>query len=200
MMTKHEFLDALKGRLTQLPPDELEKQLSYYAELIDDMTEDGIEEAQAVEKLGDISKISEEILQELPLPVLVNSRVRPGGGWTALSIVLLVLGSPIWLPILIALLAVVLAVYITIWAVIVALFAVVLSIALSGLALIIGTAWIVGHDLPLALMILGGGVACAGFSIFAFLGALIAAKGLVKLTGMIARWIKSLFIRKEAKK
>ena len=135
-MTKREFLDVLKGRLSQLPQEELEKQLAYYAELIDDMTEDGMDEALAVEKLGDVSKISENILQELPFPVLVKSRVRPGGGWTAFSIVLLVLGLPVWLPILAAIFAVVLSVYLVIWAVIVTLFAVVFSIAISGLALI----------------------------------------------------------------
>ena len=48
-------------------------------------------------------------------------------------------------------------------------------------------------------MILGGGAGCAGLSIFAFLGALAVAKGLVKLTVIIARWIKSLFIKKEAR-
>jgi len=196
-MTKGEFLGELKSRLSQLPRDELEKQLSYYAELIDDMTEDGMDEALAIGKLGDIAKIAESILQEQPLPALVKSRVRPSGGWTAFSIVLLVLGAPVWLPIFIALLAVLLSVYIVIWALIVVLFAVVLAIALSGLALIVASLWLNGPGLPLALMALGGGILCAGLSILAFFGALLAAKGLVRFTALIAGWIKSLFMRKE---
>ncbi len=198
-MTKIDFLDALKGRLSQLPPEELEKQQAYYSELIDDMTEDGMDEALAVEKLGDVSKIAETILQEVPFQVLVKSRVRPGGGWTALSIILLILGSPVWVPILATIFAVVLSVYLVIWAVIVTLFAVVISIVITGLALIIASIVIATHNLPLALMVLGGGAACAGLSILAFLGALAVAKGLVKLTVIIARWIKSLFIKKEAR-
>ena len=114
-MTKREFLDDLKSRLSQLPPDEIGKRLAYYAELIDDMVEDGMDEAAAVAKLGDVSKIADDILREQPLPTLVKSRVRPSGGWTALDIVLLVLGFPVWFPILMAFLAVVLSVYVVIW-------------------------------------------------------------------------------------
>jgi len=199
-MTKDEFLGGLKSRLSQLPQDELKKQLSYYGELIDDMTEDGMDEALAIAKLGDLAKIAESILQEQPLPSLVKSRVRPSGGWTAFSIVLLVLGAPVWLPVSLALFAVLLSVYIVIWAVIVVLFAVVLAIALSGLALIAAALWLAGPGLPLAWMALGAGVLCAGLSIFAFFGALLAAKGLVRLTVMLAGWIKSLFMRKESMK
>lgn len=196
-MTKHEFLKDLANRLSQLPGDEVDKQLAYYAELIDDMMEDGILEERAVEKLGDVASIAQTVLQETPLPVLMKSRMKAGGGWTALRIALLVLGSPVWLPILLALIAVLLAVYLVIWSVIVVLFAAVLSIALAGLALIVGAFLNIGGLLPGDLLLFGAGLALAGISILAFFGALAAAKGLVKLTALIARSIKSLFIRKE---
>ncbi|HWQ57405.1 MAG TPA: DUF1700 domain-containing protein [Clostridia bacterium] len=198
-MNKREFLDALGGRLSQLPRDEIDKQLAYYAELIDDMTEDGMDEAHAVAKLGDPADIAKTVLQDTPLPVLVKSRVKPGGGWTALSIVLLVLGAPVWLPIVLALLAVLLSVYVVIWAVIVVLFATVLAIALSGLAVIFAV-FITPVTLPYIVLAFGLGIVLAGLSILAFFGALAAAKGLVKLTALIAKGIKSLFIRKEAAK
>jgi len=197
-MTKREFLDDLKSRLSQLPPDEIGKRLAYYAELIDDMVEDGMDEAAAVAKLGDVSKIADDILREQPLPTLVKSRVRPSGGWTALDIVLLVLGFPVWFPILMAFLAVVLSVYVVIWSVVVVLFAVVFAIAASGLALIVGGIWDIISNPLTALMILGAGVALAGLAVFAFLGAVYAAKGLAKLTVLIAKGVKSLFIRKRA--
>ncbi len=109
-MTKREFLDALGSRLSQLPKEEIEKQLAYYAELLDDMTEDGIPEARAVEKLGAPEEIAKTVLQDSPLPMLVKSRVKSGGGWTALRVVLLVLGAPVWLPILLLIFAVLLSV------------------------------------------------------------------------------------------
>ena len=36
-MTKLAFLDELEKRLSQLPQEEIDKHLSYYAEMIDDM-------------------------------------------------------------------------------------------------------------------------------------------------------------------
>ena len=41
-MNKEIFLHQLRIRLTQLPPQETQKRLDYYAELIDDMVEDGV--------------------------------------------------------------------------------------------------------------------------------------------------------------
>ncbi len=197
-MTKREFLDDLKSRLSQLPPDELGKRLAYYAELIDDMTEDGLDEHAAVAKLGDISKIAEEILREQPLQTLVKTRMRPSGGWTALNIIFLVLGFPLWFPLLMAFIAVVLSMYVVIWSIVVVLFAVVFSIGASGIALIIFGIWNMIQNPPLALIALGSGVALAGLAVFAFLGAVAAAKGLAKLTVVIAKGVKSMFIRKKA--
>ena len=57
-MTEPAFLDELEKRLSQLPLKEIDKHLSYYAGMIDDMTEDGMSEAEAVEKLGPASEIA----------------------------------------------------------------------------------------------------------------------------------------------
>ena len=40
-MKKTEFLAQLRGRLGQLPPQDIEKTLEYYSEMIDDKIEDG---------------------------------------------------------------------------------------------------------------------------------------------------------------
>ena len=51
-MNKAEFLDTLRRALSQLPPEELEKQIAYYEELFADMREDGLSEQEAAAKLG----------------------------------------------------------------------------------------------------------------------------------------------------
>ncbi len=196
-MTKLEFLRALENRLRQLPEAERRRQAEYFAEMIDDRIEDGCSETDAVNSLGDVGSIAERVLQVMPLPVLVRSRMKPRNGWTALTVVLLVIGSPVWLPILLGLLTVVLSVYVVFWSVILVLFSAVLAIGLGGLGLMLSAVMSFGAAFILALMPLGGGLICLGLSIFAFFGALAVARALVRLTAVLARWTKSLLIRGE---
>ena len=47
-MNRLEFINALGGRLEQLPKEEVQKVLDYYVESINDRMEDGMDEASAV--------------------------------------------------------------------------------------------------------------------------------------------------------
>lgn len=199
-MTMDEYLSALESGLSQLPEEERKKQISYYEELFADMKEEGLSDAEIVEKLGNPKKAAEEILAEMPLPLLIKSRVKPKKGWTVLTVILLILGSPIWLSIAVALLAVILSVYVVIWAVVVVLFCVVLAILAAG---IFGVFLFAINLIPAtvsSLFVLGLGLLCLGLTAPALLGAIVVTKGICKLTGRIAKWIRSLFIRKEGVK
>ena len=196
-MTMSEYLSALAANLSQLPEEERRKQISYYEELFADMREEGFSEEEIAEKLGSPKEAAEEILAEVPLPKLIKSRVKPKKGWSVLTVILLILGSPIWLSIAIALLAVILSVYVVIWAVVIVLFAVVLSILAVGAAgVVLFAVNVVLAPVP-ALLVLGLGLFCLGLTIPAFMGAVAVAKGVCRLTGRIAKGIRSLFIRKE---
>ena len=94
-MTKLEYLDQLRSCLGQLPPEEAEKAAIYYGELIDDMTEDGYTEQEAVQALAPPAQAARQVLEELPLSTLVKSRAKPKKGWTPAAIVLAAVGSPI---------------------------------------------------------------------------------------------------------
>lgn len=197
-MTQHEYLQKLRRSLAQLPKAEQEKQVHFYAEMIADRIEDGMSEAEAVAALGDPAEAARLILSEMPLSTLVRSRVRPAGGWSAAAIVLTILGSPIWLPIALALLSVVLTVYVVLWVCVIVVFAVVLALLAASL-LCIGSPIVGVITAPLgsALLLAGCGLVGLGITVLAFLGAVFAAKGIARLTGLLARWIKSFFIRKE---
>lgn len=197
-MNKLDFLAALSDRLQQLPAEERKKHFAYYSELIEDMKEDGMTEEEAVAKLGSPQEIADSILQDQPLQELVKNRVRPKKGWTFLNVMLLILGAPLWLPLLIAFFAVILSVYIVIWTVIAVLFVVVLTIGITGLALFLSALFLIAHSFPLALLALGGAVLLAGLTIPAFIVAVYVAKLLILLTKAIGRWVRSLFVRKEA--
>lgn len=99
-MTKADFLQLLERALAQLPEEERRANLEYYSELLDDMLEEGMTEAEATAKLGSPSQIAQSILQEVPLGKLVSTRMKPKSGWTPLAIVLAVVGSPVWVPLL----------------------------------------------------------------------------------------------------
>ena len=67
-MTKHEFLKQLKAELVGLPGAERRRQLDYYAELLDDMVEDGMDPEMAVERLGRSPKLQMPSSGTIPRP------------------------------------------------------------------------------------------------------------------------------------
>jgi len=196
-MNKEIFLHQLRIRLAQLPEEEIQKRLDYYAELIDDMTEDGISEEEAVASFGDVNRVAQSIMQEVPLATLMKTKVKPKNGWSTAAIVFAVIGAPIWIPLLIAFIAVIASVYLCIWAVIVCIFAVVVSLGAVGIYLIFRMCFLLVSGIGNGLLTLGAGLFLVGLCILAFLGAKVFVVELLKGTGWFARQIKNLFIKKE---
>ena len=196
-MTKQEFLDRLHRSLAGLPLEDAEERLSFYDEMIDDRIEEGLAEEEAVASFGTPEEIADQILSEIPLSRLVRERVKPKRALRAWEIVLLVLGFPVWLPILISLCAIAFSVYVVLWSVIVCLYAADLALAVSaagGIALAV-RALLQGQPVQAAACV-GASFLCAGLAILLFLCCVKATKGAVILTKRIGKWIKSLFVRK----
>ena len=198
-MTKAEFITELKKRLSGLPMRELEESLSFYGEMIDDRIEDGLPEEDAVKDVGEISEIAEQIISEIPLTTLAKERIKPKRRIKAWETVLLVLGSPIWLSLIIAAFAVTVSVYAVLWSVIVSVWAAFGAFVggsvggVGAFAVFVCTA-----DIPSALVMLSGGAVCAGLAIFTFIGCKAATGGIVRLTVKIPLTVKKLFVKKEA--
>ena len=91
-MQKTEFLDRLRAALADLPAEELEKTLGYYAEMIEDRMEDGMDEEAAVAAMGDPEAVAREILLDAPLGTLVRAKIKPKRALSGWGILLLVLG------------------------------------------------------------------------------------------------------------
>lgn len=196
-MSKADFLRLLERALMQLSEEERQKNLEYYSELLDDMMEEGMTEAEATAKLGSPNQIAQSILQEMPLGKLVSTRMKPKSGWTPLAIVLAVVGSPVWVPLLLATVAIVLAVFVSIWALGFAAVAVVLGLAVAVVATPIFAVRAAVMTLPLGLMLLGAGLVLLGLCVLGGLMAVELCKLLWQLTVWLAHKIKGLFIRKE---
>lgn len=197
-MTKQEYLKKLAEELSGLPQDDITDRLAFYGEMIEDRKEDGISEEEAVALIGPVEEVAKQIIAEIPISKLVRERVKSKRKMGAGEIILLILGSPIWLSLLIAAFAVLLSVYIVIWAVIVSFWAVAVALPVGALA---GTALGIvqicrGSTLP-GIAMIGASAALFGLSVFWFFGCKAVSKGAVILTKKIASGIKSLFIRKE---
>lgn len=196
-MTKQEFLLELKKALNGLSQNEINERLNFYSEMIDDRIEEGISEEDAVSAVGDAEEIAEQIILETPLLKLAKERIKPQRRLTALEIVLLILGFPIWLSVGISIFAVILSLYICVWTVVFSLWAVFVSLVASGFGVILaGIVFSLNENILSGIASIGTGIACLGISIFAFFACKAATKGVLILTKKIALFTKNCFIKK----
>lgn len=197
-MNKALFLEELKKRLSGLPKSDLDERLLFYSEMIDDRVEDGLTEEEAVAGIGSVDEIVEQIMAETPLSIIVREKVAKRRGLKVWEVILLVLGSPVWLPLLIAALAVCLSLYIVLWAVLVSLWAVDLSLAISAPAFLFSSAYELIKSNPTeGVFLLGAAFLCAGLAVLLFYGCRALTKGLLRLTKKISLSIKTMFMGRE---
>ena len=198
-MGREEFLSELRWRLAGLPQAEIEERISFYNEMIDDRIEEGLTEAEAVAEIGSVDDVVNQIMEEIPLSAIVMERVKPKRALKVWEIILLVLGSPVWLSLLIAAFAVGLSLYIVLWAVVLCVWAAAVSLAAGTVGCIAEIFIYLKAGNPAAAAFAGGAaLVCAGLAILAFLGSIAATKGGARLTKKIALWIKFWFVGKEA--
>ena len=198
MMHKTVFISELSEKLSFLSVQEREERLHFYAEMIDDRMEEGLSEEEAVAAVGSAEEIARQIVADTPLSKIATERIKPKRKLKGWEIVLLALGSPIWLSLGIAAVAVVFSVYVSLWSVIISLWAVFGSlIACSFGGLAGGIAFICTGYVPSGIATVGGSLVCAGLAIFMFYGCKAATDGTIALTKKLALAIKNCFIRKE---
>jgi uncharacterized membrane protein len=135
-VNKLEFINQLGALLAPLPKQEIQKVLDYYVESIDDRMEDGMTEEEAIASLGDLSELAEKILAEQPNlseppEVPPEPRKRHLPVW---AIVLLILGSPLWLGLGAGLLGAFLGIYVAVWSVLLSLLVAAAACLFGGLA------------------------------------------------------------------
>ncbi len=193
-MTKREFLSRLNEGLSGLPQEDAAGRLAFYSEMIDDRIEDGLSEEEAVAGIGPVEKIVAQIIEETPLTTLAKEKLRPKRRLRVWEIVLLVLGSPLWLSLLLAAFAVVLTVYLAIWVLVLSLWIVDLAFFAAFLGgLIAGVLFFTGSGILSGLPVLGAGLVFAGLSIFLFFLCKETTKCAAVLTKKIGSKIKSSF-------
>ena len=199
-MKRLEFILALHEKLSCLPQDDMEERLAFYNEMIDDRMEDGLSEEEAVAQIGNVDEIVSQILADTPLSKLVKEKIKPKKRRKVWQIVLLAVGSPLWVSLLIAAFAVAISLYAVLWVMVICLWAIFASVAACVLGGIAGGVLFAGNGnvLP-GIAIIGAAIVCAGLSIFLFYGCKAATKGTALLTKKIILGIKHCFVKKEGK-
>ena len=201
-MSRDAFIGELRHRMAGLPQEAVDRTVEYYSELIADSVEDGLTEEEAVARLEPMDQIVANVVKDTPLTQIVQTRVQEskkkgGSGWV---IALLILGAPVWLPLLIAVLAVLFSLFIALWAVVIALWAAVLGVILAGVAaMAAGVFELVRLHVPQGLVLLGGGLVCLGLCALLYLLMKLITVGTVKLCKWVWTGIKSLFVGKKTK-
>jgi len=197
-MNKQEFLLQLGKGLSGLPQEDIEGHLHFYSEMIDDRMEEGFSEEDAVLAIGSIDEIVAQLIADIPFTKIENEKIKPKRKLKVWEIVLLALGSPIWISLLIAAAAVILSLYVTLWSVIASLWAVFVSfIACAIGGLIIGTGFAFANNKLTGIAIIGAGIVLTGLSIFMFYGCKFTTKGILLLTKKLIFSVKSCFINRE---
>ena len=194
-MTKINFILSLHEMLYDLPRKDVEERLGFYSEMIEDRMEDGLAEEEAVAAIGTIEEIAaqirEDISPDIPTEVKPITTKRRLKAW---EIVLLAVGSPVWLSLLIAAVAVVIALYASLWAVLISFWAVFASFAGCAAGCIAGgVVFIVNGNILQGIATIGMGFICAGLSILCFFGCKAAIKGVLILTKKFAMRLKKVF-------
>ena len=181
-MKKTEFLALLQQRLNQLPPRDVEQTLEYYSEMIDDYIESGYSPEAAVAKMGNPNDVAAQILSGAQTPIystyVAQKRKQNGLMW------LVILGFPVWLPLLVSAFVILLslAIGIATLAMIVP-WSLVVSFGASAVALLFATTIILtGEGIGAAVLVLGAAFILAALCIFSLWAALsitkLGAKGI----------------------
>ena len=197
-MSKQEFLVQLRKGLSGLPQEDIEERVTFYSEMVDDRIEEGITEEEAVAAVGTVDEIVKQVVAETPLAKIAKEVIKSKRRLRAGEIVLLALGSPLWLSLVIASFAVILSLYISLWAVIISLWAVfgsLIGCAFGGV--VAGVVFACSGNALSGIAMLAAGIVCVGLSIFMFYGCKAVTDSTLILTKKMAIWTKNCFIKKE---
>lgn len=195
-MNKQEYLGKLREALACLPEDEIEGSTAFYAEMIDDRMADGMAEDEAVAQLDDPKAAARAIIADLPPVPRAAARTKRKS--RALYWTLVILGSPLWLTLLLAGAVVVLAGVIVVWSLIFALWALAAGLLVGGPAGVVMCVWGLAWGQPAyAAVELGAGLVCLGLGLFCLHGVMAASKALAEVSRQWVDRARALFVRRK---
>ncbi len=197
-MNKLEFLQKLEKELSGLPKSERHEHINFYSEMIDDRIEDGLSEEEAIAQIGTVEQIVSQIVTNKYYSSKLKKPVKEKKSIPVWAIILLAVGSPLWISIAAALFATIVAICVSIWSIVISLWAIFGSFAVSGPACVIsGILYAVFSNVTSGLVLVSAGLVLSGLAILMFFASHYTTKGCAALTALVFKGIINCFIRKE---
>lgn len=195
-MQKYEFLSAIEKDLSGLPKEDIRRSLDYYSEMIDDRMDEGLSEEDAIKEIGAPEEIAAQILSETSLPKLVKKKMSKKKEFKTWEIILLVLGAPLWIPLLLSLLIIILSIFAVIWSLIVSLYAINITFVACGIACVFfPVTFLINGAYWEAITVFGVGILLLGLGVFLFLGSKQVTKGVIALSKKTVIVIKNILVK-----
>ena len=196
-MKKDEFIARLRKNLSGLPKEEREDRVSFYSEMIDDKVADGYPEEEVIDDLGTPEEVAKEIIGDTPLRTIIKERVKQKRSLKGWEVLLLVLGFPLWFPLVLTIFILFLSGFIVVWSLMIALLAVDLALVVAGIgSRVIGIMSIQSKGMTSAAFRAGAGMAVTGLGIIFILSTKGILKGLGKLTKKMLVGTKNMVVGK----
>lgn len=197
-MNKQEYLEAIRSRISAMPADDVNRFMDYYSEMIDDRVEDGLSEDEAVADMGSPDAAVEQILEEMPLTKLVKEKIKPKHELKAWEAVLIVLGSPVWIPLLITAAVLLLTLWIVAFALLISFYAVVLSFVAAGIGGLICTIPLFIANSPyMAVLMFGTALIGAGIAILFVVSVKPVTVGIFRVCKASVNGVKRMFVKEK---
>lgn len=197
-MNKQEYLESIRSRISAMPADDVNRFMDYYSEMIDDRVEDGLSEEEAVADMGSPEAAVEQILEEMPLTKLVKEKIKPKHELKAWEVVLIVLGSPVWIPLLMTAAVLLLTLWIVAFALLISFYAVVLSFVVAGIGgLICAIPLFIANSPYTAVLMLGAALIGIGIAILFVVSVKPVTVGIFKVCKASVNGIKRMFVKEK---
>ena len=199
-MRKQDFIKELRLNLSFLPKEEIEDRISFYSELTDDKIEEGVKEEDAIKSIGSIDEIINQIIDEMPLSKIAKDKIKPKRKLNGLEIALIIVGSPIWLSLLLSLIAVLFSLYIIGWSIVISIWAILISlIAVLVAGIVLTIISLFSNIYIVALSYLGATLVILGLTILMHYVCKIITRLYIKLTKLIVLSIKKKMLKRGEK-
>ena len=202
-MSREEYISQLREKLTANKIPGIDSMIEFYDEAIADRVEDGMSEDEAVSAMEDIDSIVKAAMLDKPITSLMADNVKKRhkeaseSGHGALFVILMIVGFPIWFPLLVAFLSIIFSLYVAMWAIVVSIYAVELSFAISAVVSLFGAATFVMGQIPFAtaIALLGCALILGGLTLLMWKPIVALTKWMIKIIKVVFRSIKSIFVK-----